>query len=428
MGVDANVIIAERIREELKSGKALDAALQAGFKRAFSAVFDGNITMMIVAIIMLIFGSGSMLSFAYTLLFGIIMNFAAGVYATRTMTFSVTRLPALRKIGCFMSARYLKKEPKTWDFVGKRKIVYSISAAIVAAVVVFALLPGFGVNLDIQFKGGAQVRYELAAPIDIEAADAAARSVSGGINVNARQTQDMATGNYSLVLEFAGGQEMTTEDFDRVGAALRERFPGQAFTVAESNNVSPYFGELFLRRALWAIVISSVLIVLYVWFSFRKIHGLPAGVIALLALLHDVILVFFTFVLFRIPIGDNYVAATLTILGYSINATIINYDRIRENMQLDSSLPPEDLVNRSVSQCLARNINTSLAPIATLLLLFIFAAVNGLESIRTFALPMTVGLISGFYSSTFIVGPSWVLWQRRRLQAAQAKKLHKKKA
>ncbi|MDR0249665.1 MAG: protein translocase subunit SecD [Oscillospiraceae bacterium] len=424
MGVDANVIISERIREELKSGKALDAALQAGFKRAFSAVFDGNITMMIVAVVMLLFGSGTLLSFAYTLLFGIIMNFAAGVYVTRTMTFSVTRIPALRKTVCFMSDKYFKKEQKVWDFAGKKKIIYPIAGAVALAVLVFALLPGFGVTLDIEFKGGAQVRYELTGTVDVEDARSVVAGVVPGAVVNARETQDIASGRHSLVLEFAGGQEMTTEDFERIGAALRAAFSGEAFPVVDSNNVSPYFGELFLRKAIYAILISCALIVLYVWFSFRRIHGLSAGVIALLALLHDAVLVFLTFLVFRIPIGDSYVAATLTILGYSINATIINYDRIRENMFLDSSLDPEVICNRSISQCLTRNINTSLAPIATLALLFVFAAANGLESIRTFALPLAVGLLSGFYSSTFIVGPSWVLWERRKARKAKAKKLH----
>jgi len=415
MGVDTNVLIAERIREELKSGRTLDSALQAGFKRAFTAVFDGNITTMFAGVVMLIFGSGAMLSFAYTLLFGIGMNFLSGVWMNRLMTYSLTRLPFVRNVTMFMSDKFRNKEILVKDFCGKRKIIYGISAVLIAVGIVFCFIPGFGVNLDIQFKGGAQVQYNIFEGIDIEKAAAVVDAATPGMKANARQTVDIATGNYSLIVEIAGGQGLTNEDFENIGVRLKESFPGEDFTYIQCRNVSPYFAQRFFMNASIAIILAAILMLVYVWFSFRRIHGLSAGAMGLLALLHDMVFVFLTFVVFRIPINENYVAVTLTILGYSINSTIVNFDRIRENAAAKSkSVSLDQITNKSISQSMSRNINTNITTLSAVVLIFIFAAVNGLESIRTFALPMGVGLISGFYSSVFIAPPTWALWEQRK--------------
>ena len=414
MGVDANILIAERIREELKAGKALDAAITAGFKRAFSAVLDGNLTTLIVAIIMMIFGSGTMLSFAYTLIFGIIMNFVAGVFANRMMTQSITRIKAFRKNSMFLSAKSFNRQIKTIDFFSKRKLYVLISGAIILLGVVMIFVNG--VKLDINFSGGAIYRYNVEAFDDLEADNAGKiagalldREVTGQVTVNTLEDNKKM-----LVLNIPAGENITNEDMEAVEAALLAAYPESALSPAGSNNVSSAYGQKFLRNGAIAILLSSVLMVLYVWFSFRRIHGLSAGAMALLALLHDVVIVFFSFVIFGIPLGDTFIAVVLTILGYSINDTVVIYDRVRENALFDPSKTPDELMNISVSQVLVRSLNTSLTLFFVIAILYVLAEMNGLDSITAFALPMAFGTISGCYSTLCIASPLWAAWQKRK--------------
>ncbi|MDR3085460.1 MAG: protein translocase subunit SecD [Christensenellaceae bacterium] len=415
MAVDANIIISERIREELRDGKRVEAAVASGFTRAFSSVFDGNITVLIVAIVMRVMTSGAMLSFAYTLLFGIIMNFVAGVSATRLLTSSIIRFKFAKNPHAFLSEKSLHKEVKIFPFYQKRKIFFAISGALMLVGLIFLFING--VSLDIQFKGGAILKYDLVASPTIDPDDAAA--IAGGALGNglatAQITTDYMSQNQMLVLNIAGGDGLSNEALQGVTDALIAAFPDQGLTLAQTNNVAPFFGQKFLTNGIIALLLSALLIIAYVWFSFRKIHGLSAGVTALLALLHDVIIVFFTFVVCRIPIGDSFIAVALTILGYSINDTIVIYDRIRENsLAAKKGVKVDEIVDRSISQSLTRSINTSLAVFLAVGLVYVFAAGNGLESIRTFALPMAVGTISGWFSSVVIAAPLWTMWQKRK--------------
>ncbi|MCL2031066.1 MAG: protein translocase subunit SecF [Oscillospiraceae bacterium] len=422
MGVDANVVIAERIREELRAGKALDSAITAGFKRAFSAVFDGNLTTLLVAVVMMIFGSGAILSFAYTLLLGILMNFVTGVFANRLMTQSVTRLPAFRKNVCFLSEKSLKHEVKVRDFFGKRRIFYAISAVVILLGVIMCFTRG--VKLDVQFAGGAIFRYTIERPdeMDPDAAAALVGNVLDGRPVTGQVTQAYGESGTRLVLTVAAGEDLSNEDVIAFETVLRENFPQQNFQLAEFNNVNSFYSDKFLRNGIIAIALSFLLILLYVWFSFRRIHGLSAAATGLLALLHDVAVVFFSFVIFGIPIGDTFIAVMLTILGYSINDTIIVYDRVRENALFDPSTPVEQLINCSLSQTLARTINTSLSTLGVMITVYIFSTLYGLVGIQSFALPMIVGMVSGCYSTVCLCGPIWVTWQKAKQRSALAKK------
>ena len=418
MGVDANVIVSERIREELRRGRTMLSAVTSGFKMAFSSIFDGNITVLIVAFVMMYFGSGAILSFAYTLLFGIIMNFLAGVTATRLMTVSVAQHAWIRKPSRFLSKKALeKKDVKIFPFFKNRKIYYTISACIMVIGIIMTMING--VLLDIQFKGGTIVKYAMSETIELDpnaAANLAERTLNGRITTG-QITTDFATGDKRLVLNMTGDRAMTNEDVHSVTEALQAEYPEQAFVLDSTHNVSPFFGQRFLRDAVIAIALSAVLIVLYVWFSFRKIHGLSAGFMALIALLHDVLIAFFTFTIFRIPIGDSFVAVSLAILGYSINDTIVIYDRIRENTRDNSKMPVRDLVDMSVSQSFTRSLNTNLAVFVSIAVLFVFAAANGLDSIVSFALPMAIGSVSGCYSTICLVGPLWATWKSSNFSA-----------
>ncbi len=423
MGVDANVIVSERIREELKAGKPVDVAIPAAFKAAFSSVFDGNITVLIVAFIMMWLGTGAMLSFAYTLLFGIIMNFVAGVTATKLMTMSLASFPFARKTKVWMSDRALaKKDVRIFPFFNKRKVFFSVSCLIMAVGLVFMFTNG--VVLDIQFKGGTILKYDMSETIDLntdEAANIAETALPGHV-VTAQITTDFATGDKRLVLSLSGGENLNSDEMEAVTSALKAARPDQEFTLAETNSVTPFFGQKFMQNGMLAVFLSFALIIAYVWFSFRKIHGLSAGVMAMIALVHDVFVVFFVFVIFRIPIGDMFVTVALTILGYSINDTIVIYDRIRENAQLNPRMDTADLVDKSISQSFTRSLNTNLAVFASVALVYFFAAGNGLESIKTFALPMAIGTISGCYSTICLAGPLWTMWQKRKQRiAAEAK-------
>lgn len=423
MGVDANVIVSERIREELKSGKTMLASVASGFKMAFSSIFDGNITVLIVAFVMMYFGSGAILSFAYTLLFGIIMNFIAGVAATKLMTISIIQNSWLKNPSFFLSKRTLaKKEVKIYPFYSKRKIYYAISGVILTFGLIMTIING--INLDIQFKGGAILKYAMSETTEFDpdaAADLVEKTLSGRI-ATGQITTDFATGEKRLVISMTGDEALSNEELNLIGEALVQQYPEQNFQIDSTNNVSPFFGRKFLQNAVIAIGLSAILIILYVWFSFRKIHGLSAGAMSLVALLHDVLIAFFTFTIFQIPIGDTFVAVALAILGYSINDTIVIYDRIRENSRAARKMPIEDIVDKSISQSFTRSLNTNFAVFISLAILYVFAALNGLESIVSFALPMAIGSLSGCYSTICIVGPLWTSWQKRNQRRVIAAK------
>ena len=232
--------------------------------------------------------------------------------------------------------------------------------------------------------------------------------------VQAQSTQDLASKNTYLILNLAGEYGLDANEKQDLDVALQTQYPDASLVAAESSMVEPFFGRKFLMNGLIAIGLSSIMIVLYVWSRFRKISGLSAGVMALVALFHDLLVVFFVCVLFKIPIGDSFVAVALTIIGYSINDTIVIYDRIRENARLDKDMPVETLVNKSITQSLTRSINTNLAVFVSISLVYGFAFANGIDSIKSFALPMAIGAISGCYSTICIAGPLWAMWKRHQ--------------
>ncbi len=415
MGVDANVIISERISEELRHGATVRGAIKSGYHRAFSSVLDGNLTTAIVAIILMIFGSGTMFSFGYTLLAGIILNFVAGVLSTRLMLTSLAQFKAFQNNRWF----YVGKDKRVMQFFQKRYITFIVSACIMVVGIISCLAGS--VTLDTNFKGGAVIKYSFSGEID---ANAAANAVSEVVDrpVSAQVTNDVGTGDQRLVLTFAGNTGLTPDQQAAVTQKLTETNAEANFELNESLMVEPYIGQRALNRSILAVVLAFVLIVIYVAIRFRKIGGWSAGVMALVALIHDVLVVFFAFALLRIPLGDSFIAVVLTIIGYSINDTIVIYDRMRENKRLNPKWDVVELVNNSISSTMMRSVNTALTTVVCSLLMFIFALAYGIDSIRTFALPMTIGLISGCYSTICIAGPLWAMWQRFKANRKKAVK------
>lgn len=407
MGVDANVIINERISEELRRGASLRGAIQKGYHNAFSSVLDGNLTTAIVAVILMIFGSGTMFSFGYTLLAGIVLNFVAGVFSTRVMLSSLAQFKPMQNSKLY----HYGKDMKTMRFFEKRWITYSISFAVILVGLAGCFING--VTLDTQFKGGAVLKYNITQEVDTNAIS----SELGNLlqrPVSAQITTDIADSEKRLVLTLAGNTGITPDQQLQISDKLNGVFPESGATLSETFMVEPYIGQKSLQNSIIAIILSFVMIIVYVWVRFRSISGLSAGLMALIALAHDVLIVFFAFVLMKIPLNDSFVAVVLTIIGYSINDTIVIYDRIRENKKYNPKQPVRELVNSSISQTLTRSLNTTVTTAISCLLMCVFALLYGIDSIRVFAFPMTIGLICGCYSTVCIAGPLWVSWQEHK--------------
>ncbi|MDD2494700.1 MAG: protein translocase subunit SecF [Tissierellia bacterium] len=294
-------------------------------------------------------------------------------------------------------------------FYEKRKIFFAIS--LILMVIGIASIFINGVNLSIQFKGGAIIKYTFNGDLNTEKVGDFVTNVLGR-DTEAQITEDLAKDTKKVVLNLSGTSGLDASEQEKLDLMLKQEYPDANLQLSESNVVEPFIGKRFLVNGIIAIALSSLFIILYVGFRFKKISGLSAGVIGLLALLHDCLIVFFTFTLFKFPINDSFVAVILTIIGYSINDTIVIYDRIRENAPLYTKKPYEVLINDSINQTLSRSINTSIATTASILIVTIFAFMYNIDSIKTFALPMLFGIISGCYSTVCLAGPMMVMWHK----------------
>ncbi len=303
---------------------------------------------------------------------------------------------------------------KIIGFYKKRWIFFSISLLIIVIGIIAIFING--VRLDIQFKGGSLLKYTYTGGIDD---DAAADVISGMLNrpVSTQVTTNIKTDEKRLVINIAGNYGLDAKDQQELDNALKEKFPDAGLALSESSMVEPFFGQKFLQNGMTAIFLAACFVILYVWIRFRRIGGLSAGIMALIALLHDVIVVFATCVIFKIPIGDSFIAVTLTIIGYSINDTIVIYDRIRENRRTNPKLAIDVLTDVSINQSMMRSVNTNIAVLISVSLVYLLAFANSIESIQSFALPMAIGTISGCYSTVCIAGPLWVMWKKHKEKA-----------
>ena len=304
----------------------------------------------------------------------------------------------------------------TIDFVGKRKIPFTISLCIIVIGIIYNIING--TRLDIHFRGGAIISYSYTGEIDENAVQKLVNGmteeeVSIQVNQNVKIAGSDETQN-TISLSFSGNQSISLDKQKEITKALEDNFPENQFAQSESSSVDPTMGGQFLLKCLVAVGIAAVLMVVYVAFRFKKIGGWSAGVFALVALLLDVSNVYFTFIICRLPIDSNFIAVALMILGYSLNDTIVIYDRVRENRRLSSPKTDiGDIVNKSINQNLSRTINTSITTFAAITVVFIVSLIFDLPSVTSFALPMMVGIVSGCYTTNCIVGPLWVMWKKR---------------
>ena len=436
MGVDANVISAERIREEIKAGRTIDGALKNGFSRGFTAILDSNLTVIIVALILMaVFGTwfgatteGTVYSFGYTLLAGVIMNFIMACWATRMMTIGLSKFKCFRKSGWFgVSSEDIREhtasvekgkntvqtidvQTKTnADFVSRRKIFVIISAAAFALTILFSFV--LGVNVDIRFKGGTIITYSYQGEVSTNDIKSTVESL-GTPRATVTTGTSFTGGLNTIVVSFAQDEKMDDKMLQNVSQKLIETYPDNDIENIDTTNVSASAGSQFLISCVIAVAIAFVLLVIYIAFRFKKIGGWSAGIIAIFCLLHDVILTYAVYVITGMSLDSNFMAVILTLLGYSINNTIIIYDRLRENRaKHGGKMSDRELVNLSINQTLSRSIITTATTVTAMISIAVVCTLQGVTSILSFAIPLAFGMLVGFYSSLCLAGPLWI-WHK----------------
>ncbi|MCI6537577.1 protein translocase subunit SecD [uncultured Eubacterium sp.] len=404
MAVDANVIIFARIREEIAAGHTVAQSIDTGFKKAFSAIFDGNITTLIAAAVLGLRGSGTVKGFAATLAIGIVFSMFTALVISRWL------VKALYGLG-FQDKKFYgeKKERKSVNFLGKRGLFFGISLAVIVAgfVGMGAHKAGNGqaLNFSMEFKGGTATTVAFDKDYTIEEIDDQivpyVEEVTGDANV---QTQKVADSN-SIIIKT---RTLDLDEREQLATAMEDNFGVQESDIT-STNISSTISSEMRSDAIVAVIIATICMLVYIWFRFKDIRFASSAVIALV---HDVLVVLAFYALSQTSVGSTFIACMLTLVGYSINATIVIFDRIRENMALESGRRDTDLkeiVNKSITQTLSRSINTSLTTFIMVFMLFIL----GVSSIREFAGPLMVGVICGGYSSVCITGALWYVFKTR---------------
>ncbi len=302
------------------------------------------------------------------------------------------------------------------DFIKNKKIYFGISIALIVITLIFSFV--FGVRMDIQFKGGTILTYSYTGEVTKDQVKASVENTLGKL-VNVSQKKDVTTGVTSFEVTLAEARGITSDEQIAVSDALTKDYKDNNFELKSSSSVDPIIGKEFFLKSLIAVAFSSLLMIIYIGFRFRKIGGWSAGVMAVVALLHDILIVFATFVICRLPLDANFIAVVLTILGYSINDTIVIYDRVRENQAvIGNKMTYAELVNKSLNQSLKRSLVTSITTVLAMVVVLVVALICNVNSIISFALPLIIGMISGAYSSLCISAPLWVIWKERKTKKA----------
>lgn len=318
------------------------------------------------------------------------------------------------------------------NFIGKRYYFFALSALFIILGIV-SFVRNDGLNYDIQFQGGTLMQFEMEHG-DFEpnkASNILSDALDKIVTVRKSETGAAGTGDESdsnifLMLDIAERERLSDEERNLVTSIVRgenqEYDLGEEFAVVEGSQVSinmvdPSIGEQLKQNAIWAVVISAILIILYIWLRFSAMSGLSAGLMAIVALLHDILIMFSVYTIFNLPINESFIAAVLTIIGYSMNDTVVIYDRIRENSSLLRKTRIRELVNKSITQCLPRTINTTFAVLLSVSMVFIFATMANVQSIREFSFPLMIGVLSGTYSSIFVATPLYVMLKEHSLKS-----------
>lgn len=407
MAVDANVIIFTRIKEELAKGKTVQSSIKLGFDKALSAIVDGNVTTLIAAFVLYIKGSGTVKGFATTLAIGIILSMFTALYITKIL------LKAMYALGVDDIKYFgVEKERKTIHFVENKVKFFVISGALIVACVVCLFINKAGrcngniLNYGLDFSGG--TTFDITFNKD--------QKIDSDMKKDIESVFSKESGSNDVVIsEIAGSNGLsvkTVELSEKKRDALTKSLV-KTYSVEEKNiqyqNISASVSDEMKTDAIVAVVIAAICMLIYIWFRFSDARF---AVSAILALVHDVLVVLTCYALMRISVGSTFIACMLTIIGYSINDTIVIFDRIRENMKgikVKDSNDLREIANKSLTQTLSRSINTSITTFIMVFMLWLL----GVATIRDFSLPLMVGLISGSYSSVCIATQLWFVFKRK---------------
>ncbi len=396
MAVDANVIIFTRIKEEIGVGKTVRSAIKTGFSKALSAIIDGNVTTLIASLVLFWRGSGTVKGFASTLAIGIILSMFTALFVTKSALY------ALYELG-FQDAKFygIRKERTPIDFLSRKKLWFAISVFMIVAGWIFMGVNAAGgsgaLNYSMEFKGGTSTNVTFNEDMSLEDISTkvvpVVEQVTGDSEV---QTQKVA-GTTEVIIKT---KTLDVEQRQALDEALVENFDVEAEKIT-AESISGAVSDEMKQDAVTAVVIATICMLVYIWFRFKDIRFAASAVAALV---HDVLVVLTFYAVAKWSVGSTFIACMLTIVGYSINATIVIFDRIRENLQTRTGKQSlADVVNASITQTFTRSINTSLTTFIMVFVLFIL----GVSSIREFALPLMVGIICGTYSSVCVTGALW---------------------
>lgn len=399
MAVDANVIVFARVREEIATGKSVQTSMKIGFQKAMSAILDGNITTLIASVVLMALGSGTVKGFAYTLMIGIILSLFTAMVVTRYILYSLYAL-GLKSEKLYGRA----KERKSIDFIGKKAVFFTISGIIIAAGLismgVHSATEGKALNYGLDFMGGTSTTADFGKDMTIEDIEndivPYVEKVTGDSDVQATKVE----GTTQVTIKT---RTLSLDERQELEDTLAENCDVDASTITSQSISSTISGEM-RSDALKAVIVSCIFMLLYIWFRFKDIRFAAS---AILALVHDVLVVITVYALVRISVGSTFIACVLTIVGYSINDTIVIFDRIRENLALKTGKQTaeelREVANKSLTQTLSRSINTSITTFIMVVMLYIL----GVASIRDFSLPLMAGLVCGAYSSICIATELW---------------------
>lgn len=409
MAVDANVIIFARIREELATGKTVQSAVKIGFEKALSAIVDGNITTLIAAVVLGIKGSGTVKGFAQTLALGIVLSMFTALVITK-LVMKAMYAAGLKNIKLYGVGR----EKKVTNFLSKKVLFFGVSiAVIVAGFVVMGVnkaSKGSALNYSLEFVGGTSTNVTFNEDMPIQTIDSEVVPLIEGITGDGNVQTQKVTGTNEVIFKT---RTLSVEERETFQNKMVESFGVDAEKIT-AETISSTISKEMQSDAIVAILIATACMLVYIWFRFKDVRF---GASAVLALIHDVLVVLAFYAAARVSVGSTFIACMLTIVGYSINATIVIFDRIRENMAgMGKKDDLQDVVNRSISQTLSRSIFTSLTTFFMVASLYAF----GVTSIREFALPLMVGIVCGTYSSVCITGALWYVFRTKI--AGRAKK------
>jgi SecD/SecF fusion protein len=402
MAVDANVIIYARIREEVTAGKSVQGAIKTGFQKALSAIVDGNVTTLIAAVVLGIMGTGSVKGFAETLAMGIVLSMFTALVISRLL------VNAFYALGLKDEKYYgRQKEKKVINFVGKKNIFFVISIVCILVVPVSMLIhsntEGKALNYSLEFMGGTSTNVTFNEDYSIADLDSQVKPIVEDVTGDADIQMTKVTGSNEVIIKT---RELSLDERQALNDALEENFDVDTSLITAESISSTISNEMRSDAAI-AVIVATICMLIYIWFRFSDIRFATSAVVALV---HDVLVVLAFYAVSRISIGNTFIACMLTIVGYSINATIVIFDRIRENLKI---MPKKSdlalVVNTSITQTLTRSIYTSFTTFVMIFVLFIL----GVSSIREFALPLMAGVLCGGYSSVCITGSLWYVMRTK---------------